>query len=235
MAITLQNLVFKMDIFPVFIICLAAGIFIGPYLFMTMQKKLKNKQVQNINKKIHDLYQDINAYQISIAAREKHGMDNKNFVYGEVDTTTLISILEQLKLPKDAVFYDLGSGAGKQVLAAALYHPFKKAVGVEYFEELCQVSQAKLVLLNPEKENIEFIHGDYFNIDFSDGDCFLVNATCFTKEQWAQLIDKLLAIKPGSYIIVITKSVDNSGFKLLSEATESMSWGLATTRVYQRC
>jgi len=34
------------------------------------------------------------------------------------------------------VFYDLGSGAGKGVLAASLLHPFDKCCGIELLESL---------------------------------------------------------------------------------------------------
>ena len=46
------------------------------------------------------------------------------------------------------VFYDLGSGTGKPVLAAMILHDFTECVGVEYLEGLFSVSQELLGVYN---------------------------------------------------------------------------------------
>ena len=46
------------------------------------------------------------------------------------------------------VFYDLGSGTGKPVLAATILHDFSECVGIEYLEGLFSVSQELLGVYN---------------------------------------------------------------------------------------
>jgi hypothetical protein len=38
------------------------------------------------------------------------------------------------------IFYDLGSGAGKGVIAASLLHPFDRCTGIEFLESLHKMS-----------------------------------------------------------------------------------------------
>ena len=41
---------------------------------------------------------------------------------------------------KEGLFYDLGSGTGKAVLAMSLMHKFKRCLGIEYLENLFKLS-----------------------------------------------------------------------------------------------
>ncbi|CAE7036997.1 Stard7 [Symbiodinium sp. CCMP2592] len=70
--------------------------------------------------------------------------------------------------PNRGVFLDLGSGAGKNCLAAALLHPFQKIIGVETLQSLNDVEaavQAKFAEVElPEgmtKPELSFVKGDF--------------------------------------------------------------------------
>lgn len=84
-------------------------------------------------------------------------LSETTLVYGEIDFQNFLLALEKVKFyefiffnqikkkygglsQKGGVFYDLGSGSGKAVFAAALYHPFKKCVGYEILENLHNIS-----------------------------------------------------------------------------------------------
>ena len=41
---------------------------------------------------------------------------------------------------REGNFYDLGSGTGKPVLAMSIIYPFKKLIGIEYLENLINLS-----------------------------------------------------------------------------------------------
>ena len=41
----------------------------------------------------------------------------------------------------EGIFYDLGSGTGKAIIAMSLMHKFKKVIGLEYLENLIKLSQ----------------------------------------------------------------------------------------------
>ena len=78
----------------------------------------------------------------------------------------------------DGIFFDLGSGTGKAVIAMSLMHKFKKLQGIEFLENLMKLSQEskqnydKTIndlfaknkeLLSFDKPNIiDFVQGDFF-------------------------------------------------------------------------
>ena len=96
---------------------------------------------------------------------------------------------------RDGVFYDLGSGTGKAVVAMSLIHPFKKCVGIEYLETLYDLSQEvkqiydstinekfstyKQLFTMSQPNKIEFIKGDFLKEKWEDTSVILANSTCF--------------------------------------------------------
>ena len=84
---------------------------------------------------LRGLYKDIDAFEISRkdarAVRRSRGADT----YGELQPTATLKLLEYLKLRRRDVFVDLGSGAGKVALAAAMYTNVGRARGIELSEE----------------------------------------------------------------------------------------------------
>ena len=86
--------------------------------------------------------------------------------------------------PGQGVFFDIGAGTGKPVIGAALLHDFARASGVEYVQELYQVSldlqrHWGCPAVHPRLPSsqqatvVDFRHGDLADVDWSDGDvCF---------------------------------------------------------------
>ncbi|MCS7184163.1 MAG: methyltransferase domain-containing protein, partial [Patescibacteria group bacterium] len=147
--------------------------------------------------------------------------------------------LEKAGINKETIFYDLGSGTGKAVILAALIYEIKKSMGIEYLESLVNASNDALSqikkIINFNSENINFIKGDIFESDFSDGNIIFMNSTCFSDEQLKRLSELSLNLKQGSKLIVLTKKIeDNQNFQMLSEDQYSFSWGFATVRIYER-
>lgn len=63
-------------------------------------------------------------------------MTQSTLTYGEVDFISLGEIFYTIReryggIPSGGVFYDLGHGTGKGVLAAALLHNFDSVRGIE--------------------------------------------------------------------------------------------------------
>jgi hypothetical protein len=93
-------------------------------------------------------------YQASHEARQKLPTeeDSPSFYYGEIRFRTFATALHKCKtkyggwssLSGDDVFYDLGSGMGKVVVAASLLHPFQQSIGIEYLDHLHIKSQELL-------------------------------------------------------------------------------------------
>lgn len=192
------------------------------------------------------LYSNVNAAKISISERNTKGLsDNIAYTYGEVVFYSFVRILEMAEPKPQEVFYDLGSGAGKAVFIAGLVFDFSKACGIEKLEGLYNLSIETLANLKtlPEREtllshketNIQFIHGDFLQEDFSDADIVFINATCFRGDLFNEIIVRLLKLKPGARVILGSANLENiGGFELKYSNLHLMSWGLNAVKIYQR-
>ena len=67
-------------------------------------------------------------------------------IYGKPDvgSSGYLGVLQQ----RGGLFYDLGSGTGKGVIAAAVAHEFGTCIGIEMMEGLFTISQDVLAAYN---------------------------------------------------------------------------------------
>lgn len=74
-----------------------------------------------------------------------HLQDNNLLTYGEVDFNSIAEVIwlckKEYGLKNDSVFWDLGHGTGKALVAAALTGQFKEVNGVEFLAELHKQSE----------------------------------------------------------------------------------------------
>ena len=153
----------------------------------------------------------------------------------------------------DGIFYDLGSGTGKPVIAMSLMHKFKKLTGIEYLQNLVKLSQQiketynKTIyekieknknLFNFEKPNIvEFVQGDFFKCRWQDASVIFANSTCFSLDMINKIAEKAnKECKSGTIIITFTKKLNklNSNWELKNGFRRLMTWGIATIYVHRR-
>jgi SAM-dependent methyltransferase len=92
--------------------------------------------------------------------------------------------------------YDLGSGDGKIVIAAAKQFG-AKGVGIEYDADLVEHSRC-LAAAEGVAERVSFVGGDLFETDFSDA---TVVTLYLTPSVNARLLPTLLALKPGTRVV----------------------------------
>ncbi len=95
---------------------------------------------------------------------------------------------------KEFTFVDVGSGKGRVVLIAARY-PFRKVIGVELSEPLCQVARqnirnaaARLNCITP----IDIVHVDARTFVFPNGSCALFMYSPFIDEVADQVVNNIL-------------------------------------------
>lgn len=192
-----------------------------------------------IVQKINSLYRGVDAFSISFSARQKLGIkEDKSFVYGEAKVESLAEILK-IAEPKDGdVFYDLGSGGGKVVLAAAMMFPFRKAAGVEKIKELTEASETVKTRAKDcgcqNLENIEFRCQDFLDTDFSDADIIFINSTCLPCETMDALAVEMESLKNGARIITVTKQLKKDYLKEFESKKFEFSWGEATVYFYKK-
>lgn len=185
------------------------------------------------------LYQNISGMEISKLERKRLDKQEDAFVYGEIDFLPFYTILEQVRPESHEVFYDLGSGAGKAVLAAASFFSLQRVYGIELLPGLYELACAQQKKAEAWAQNytialskIVFIQDDFLNYDISSGDIIFINATCVNYVTWQKLIEKFLLLKKGSRLIVTTKKITHPAFQVLSATYTVMSWGVNSVNSY---
>lgn len=151
-------------------------------------------------------------------------------------------------------FYDLGSGVGKGLLAAAFTNCFTKVIGIEYLENLYELSlelKNKYIKsfnddMNNHKElfegynhmpEMQIIHGDFLKEEWVKPSVILANSTCFSTELMTQLSKKAKAECPsGTIIVSFTKRIPDLGldWELRDGFRRLMTWGIATIYIHRR-
>lgn len=187
------------------------------------------------------LYRDIDGFTISMNNRRRLNLESKELTYGEITLPALIKILDQVHPKDDDIFYDLGCGTGKVVIAAALLRNWKKVCGVEILDDVYLKADAiKTQFENYMRDHnlnhapISLIHGDLKKYDFSDADVIYIASTCFDYQFMDEFGKKCETLKPGSRIVTLTKEIKNPHIVKKVTLTVPMTWGDSTVHVYER-
>ena len=157
------------------------------------------------------LFSDVNGFALSRAERVKQ--DALEYVYGEIEFTAYIALLSLVKPNQETVFYDLGSGVGKAVIACAMVFPVKKCAGIELFQSLHQVATLKHQQLTSisgyetQVNIIQFIQADYLTTDFSDATCIFINASALFGDTWSTLSRRIEDTLSCTTVITTSKTI----------------------------
>ena len=185
------------------------------------------------------LYNEINGYNISNAARAKFSGSTDKMLYGELPFETWRKIVEFANPKQEATFYDLGSGTGRVVIQSHLLFNFKKCVGVELLDGLHDKALEVRDLFNQKIKpqvsehlagrEMDFQKANIFDADLHDADLILMNHPFKDGEDFIRLEQKFLnELKPGTKIVTIIRALKNPGFKYLGKQTFKFSWGDST-------
>jgi len=225
-------------------------IFVTTVFLWLLWRRRENTSQHPIVKLLSILYLGIHSEGISQQERLRLGYQEDAYIYGEVDPSSFLLLLEKVNPQSGEVFYDLGSGAGKAVFTAALAYDFAKVYGIELLPGLCKLANSQMIkakaLLNlsgDKKQSalylqrlagVQFIQGNFLESDISGGDLIFINATCLNYYTWEALVEKLKVLKKGSRIIVTTKKIQNAQFEVLYQGREHMSWGMNSVNIYKK-
>ena len=121
---------------------------------------------------------------------------NSDAVFVPTPMDVVKRMLEMAAVKESDVVYDLGSGDGRIVIAAAKTFGCR-AVGVELDEDLVKASRAQAKEAGVEKQ-VSFQHADLFEVDFADAD---VVALYLLPEMNKRLIPKLDRLRPGARVV----------------------------------
>ncbi len=189
--------------------------------------------------KHQQLFATVNGYSLSRQARSEH--DAIEYTYGEIEFLSFIALLSLVHPNSDTIFYDLGSGIGKAVIACAMVFNVNRSCGIELLNPLHDAALKQLQQLQCQSnyqevaKKIHFIHADFLQTDFSDATLIFINASTFFGEIWIELNNQLQQMKPGVIIITTSKKLLSAAFIVTKATTVQMSWGPVSAYIQQRC
>ncbi|KTD64202.1 hypothetical protein [Legionella shakespearei] len=225
---------------PIFILFLLFY-FLRKRKIRRIKKWQKSLNLMHHEPVFQEIYKDVNGFILSRQAREKQ--DAFEFTYGEIEFLPFIALLSLVKIDSTTVFYDLGSGVGKAVLACAMVYPVRKSLGIELFHQLhlCACEQVeKLKTINEYQiaaEKIELIEGNILEADLKDATLIFINATALIGQTWEDLCSRLNNLPQIEAIITTSKPLLNTEFWQVEHTKIQMSWGVVlayihTTKTY---
>jgi SAM-dependent methyltransferase len=140
------------------------------------------------------------------------GQPGKDVVWVPTPDTLVEKMLDLAKVTPADVVVDLGSGDGRNVIAAA--RRGARARGVEFNPDMVALS-TRNAAAQGVADKATFVEGDMFAADFSDA---TVLALFLLPDNLRTLAPKFLMLKPGTRIVVNTFGID--GWE--PEATETL-------------
>jgi SAM-dependent methyltransferase len=123
-------------------------------------------------------------------------------------------------LGPDVDFLDLGSGDGRVVFLAAVLGA--RATGIEYDEELVEVSERALAALEDvvDGDRVEIVQGDFFEVSWSDYDViFYFDLSSFLQERVREKLRAELA--PDAALLVGHEQAPFPGLELTGKYPDS--------------
>uniref|UniRef100_A0A7S4GF40 Histone-lysine N-methyltransferase, H3 lysine-79 specific n=1 Tax=Eutreptiella gymnastica TaxID=73025 RepID=A0A7S4GF40_9EUGL len=213
----------------------------APEKFESIQRALQRKRHTT---DVKDLYWSITSdaplhlgKAISKNFRDSHdtgqsGLQDTDLVYGEGPYESFLVILQKIadceggETALKGVFYDLGSGTGKLVVAAALLGNFERVCGIEFVDELHEAAQRVKVAWEQNTEaqalkpnlQMQFVQSDLQQADWSDGTVCFANCMCFSPELLEGMGTQADAMASGTFFITSGLPLINTKFEVVSEA-----------------
>ncbi|CAG9328336.1 unnamed protein product [Blepharisma stoltei] len=215
----------------------------NPYILSDESKLELNRRGAIFNQIVGDWTYEI-AKNASKAERTSCSIKSSTFVYGEIDFYSIGEVFETIKnryggIPSGGVFYDLGSGSGKCVIAAALLHNFQKCVGLELLHSLYDISlnmkeKYDEIIGRSEACHAEVIfeNVDMFERGWADADFIFANSTCYSPDMMRRISD--FPVKIGTWILTTSWVLESSKWTVHETITKKMSWGEATVYIQQK-
>lgn len=202
---------------------------------MRWQKSLNLTEHARI---FQQLYQHENGFMLSKQARKQH--DTLDYVYGEISFLSFLALLSLAKPHENTIFYDLGCGIGKAVLACAIVFPIRKSVGVEILPELyfsaCKQAKKLASIKNyaTPTNKIEFILGDFLEVNLDDANIIFINSTALFNPTWEMLCARLEYLPQLNTVITTSKALPSKLFSVVMQTKVEMSWGIVLAYVHVR-
>ncbi|KTD34430.1 methyltransferase [Legionella moravica] len=186
------------------------------------------------------LYTEVDGFSLSRLARHNQKEDAIEYTYGEIEFLPFIALLSLVSPDCDTVFYDLGCGVGKAVIACGMVYPVRKSIGVEILPELYSSACAQIQKLaaNPDYRTqtqcIQFINSDLLDVDLNEATLVFINSTTFFGTTWERVNSMLSHLPQIHTVITTSKPLLNREFTMITRTKLQMSWGIVPAFIHIR-
>lgn len=113
--------------------------------------------------------------------------------YGATRARPLRRLLDELDLPREGCFVDLGCGKGRVILIAAQYR-FRKVIGVDFSEPLCLIARSNVVAFGRRrklKSEINIVHADVVQYAIKSDDTIFFLYDPFSAKVLTQVLENI--------------------------------------------
>ena len=174
-----------------------------------------------------------------------------NQTYGELTIRGVREIAEILRPNVNDVFVDMGSGAGRCILQAALEWPCRRSVGVELSKSRHDVAAMALARAQPSvQRRTSLLHDDLLTCtDFEDATIVYVASLLFDEAFMARLAERLSSLPRVRAIATLTRlPTESLGMQFVEDPRNAarsddpqtlrerveVTWGAARVYLYWR-
>ncbi len=184
---------------------------------------------------------------LSQRERTALGSVDPNLRYTETSLRSLGEVLWNLSPPlkSGGIFYDLGSGAGKLAIAAALLHDFDRIVGIEVLGSLATEAERALDTYDDyfkddynvktrHEHEVFFKRGCFENADWKHGDVVFCNTANMDAKLVKALSQRAESLRPGALVITTSTSLPSKQFHKIYARQHVAGEGLVTFVVHQK-
>ena len=131
------------------------------------------------------------------------GQPGKDVVWVPTPSVLVEKMLDMARVTPQDYVMDLGSGDGRNVIAAAKRGA--RALGVEYNPDMVELSR-RIAIKEGVADTAAFVQGDMYEADISQA---TVMALFLLTENLNKLLPKFLALSPGARIVVNGFEIDD--------------------------
>ena len=191
---------------------------------------------------------------LSKRQRDTEKLRGVHLAYSEIRFESFAVVLKKIQSKyggfqePGGIFYDLGSGLGKAVFAAALLYQWRRCTGIEVLDMLHdgareladkwdRTKDGLLFLTEEQRQTeIDLINEDFSSHDLNVSDAAVVylNSTTFEQDMLLKLASKCDKMKDDTFVITHTKRLPSIHFNVLEECRLMQSWGECSVFIHQR-
>mmetsp|Transcript_33015 Transcript_33015/g.32724 ORF Transcript_33015/g.32724 Transcript_33015/m.32724 type:complete len:228 (+) Transcript_33015:797-1480(+) len=194
-----------------------------------LESRLISDELSGRFKLFNSIFENVEGSSISQMERKRLNVGSKSeFTYGEIDFVHMAPVFSLCDPQPGEVFWDLGCGAGKCMIAAALAFPeLKKCCGVELLPGLYESCKATCENIKTDLSiaPLEVIQGNMLEVDWSDADIIFTSSICFPQELIDGMLEKAHSLKKGARFITLKTFPQNDIFEVKYNLRVKMTWG----------